>query len=167
MLPTIKQKTQFVKGNTGFTLIEVLIAMAIFSIGILGVAALQSGSIRGNTSARGVTDIAVIATDWLEMLRSLPYDDDALVGGPFGAPVTHTPLPAPDGSVPPAATDRIDNNYDGLIDEDNETGPLSIQYTVTTDWPIERTKTIEVTVTHDGASVRKQVTMQQIIPLII
>ncbi|RLC07188.1 MAG: hypothetical protein DRH90_00950 [Deltaproteobacteria bacterium] len=155
MLSTIRQNTRFVKGNTGFTLIEVLIALVIFAIGILGVAALQSGSIRGNTSARGVTDIALIATDRLEMLRSLPYDDPALSAG------VH---------VLNQATDRVDNNYNGLIDEDvpaDETGPITIQYTVTTDWPIERTKTVAVTVTHAGASVRKAVTMQQIIPLII
>ena len=103
MLSTIKKNTQYVKGNTGFTLIEVLIAMAIFSIGILGVAMLQSGSIRGNTSARGVTDIALIATDRLEMLRSLPYDDPALSDG------VH---------VLNQETDRVDNNYNGLIDED-------------------------------------------------
>lgn len=155
MLSTIRQNSQFVKGNTGFTLIEVLIAMVIFSVGILGVAMLQSGSIRGNTSARGVTDIALIATDRLEMLRSLPYDDPALATGVY---------------VLNQETDRIDNNYNGMIDETmpaNETGPLTIQYTVTTDWPIDRTKTVMVTVTHMGASVRKAVTMQQIIPLIL
>ena len=155
MLSTIRQNSQFVKGNTGFTLIEVLIAMAIFSIGILGVAMLQSGSIRGNTSARGVTDIALIATDRLEMLRSLPYDDPALAAGVY---------------VLNQETDRIDNNYNGMIDETmpaNETGSLTVQYTVTTDWPIDRTKTVAVTVTHVGASVRKAVTMQQIIPLIL
>ena len=155
MLSTIRQNSQFVKGNTGFTIIEVLIAMVIFSIGILGVAMLQSGSIRGNTSARGVTDIALIATDRLEMLRSLPYDDPALAAGVY---------------VLNQVTDRIDNNYNGMIDETmpaNETGSLTIQYTVTTDWPIDRTKTVAVTVTHVGASVRKAVTMQQIIPLIL
>ena len=155
MVSTIRQNSQFVKGNTGFTLIEVLIAMVIFSLGILGVAALQSRSINGNTSARGVTDIALIATDRLEMLRSLPYDDPALATGVYALdPVT----------------DRIDNNYNGMIDETmpaNETGPLTIQYTVTTDWPIERTKTVTVTVTHAGAAVQKAVTMQQIIPLIL
>jgi type IV pilus assembly protein PilV len=153
MFSTIKQNSQFVKGNTGFTILEVLIAVAIFSIGILGVVALQSGSIKGNTSARGVTDIALIATDRLEMLRSLPYNDPALT---------------PAGVVVLAQTaDRVDNDYDGDIDEANEAGPLTVQYAVTGDWPLERTKTVVVTVTHVGASVNKVVTMQQVIPLII
>jgi type IV pilus modification protein PilV len=137
----------------GFTLMEVLIAVAIFSIGILGVVALQSGSIRGNTSARGVTDIAVIASDCLEMLRSLPYNDPAL-----DADVGVFNLAQDD--------DDVDNDYDGFIDEANEAGPITVQYTVTGDWPLERTKTVVVTVTHTGASIRKQVTVQQIIPLI-
>lgn len=152
MLTRIRKHSQFVRGKDGFTLMEVLIATAIFSIGILGVAALQSGSIKGNSSARGVTDIALAATDRLEMLRSLPYNDPALTTGVY---------------VLDPASDRVDNNYDGFIDEDNETGPLTIQYTVTTDWPLERTKTVVVTATHAGASIRKQVAMQQIIPLII
>jgi len=159
MLSVIKQNIHIVRSNTGFTLIEVLIAVAIFSIGILGVAALQSGSIKGNTTARGVTDIAVIASDRLEMLRSLPYNDPALStpGGP-GAIRDY---------ILAQAVDRVDNDYDGDIDEANETGALSIQYTVTNDWPLERTKTVVVTVTHVGASVRKEVSVQQIIPLII
>jgi prepilin-type N-terminal cleavage/methylation domain-containing protein len=159
MFATIKLRTRFIGGEKGFTLMEVLIAGAIFSIGILGVAALQAGSIRGNTSARGVTDIAVIATDRLEMLRSLQYDDDALseVGGAGGDGVYALDQ----------ATDRVDNNYDGEIDETNESGAITIQYTVTADWPIDNTKTVIVTVTHSGASVSKEVTMQQIIPEII
>ncbi len=59
----------------GFTLIEVLIAMAIFSIGILGVAAMQTTAANGNSSARRVTNIANVAADYVERLISLPYND--------------------------------------------------------------------------------------------
>jgi prepilin-type N-terminal cleavage/methylation domain-containing protein len=133
----------------GFTLIEVLIALAIFSVGILGVAALQTNSISGNTTARGVTDITVAVSDRLETLRGMPYNDADLSDG------THTPQMTADG---------IDNNYNGLIDESNETGPLSVQWVVTNDMPMKDAKTVVVTVSHTGSAVDKTVTIQGIIP---
>ena len=65
----------------GFTLIEVLIAMAIFSIGILGVAAMQTTAAGGNSSARRVTNIANVAADHVERLISLPYNHASLNNG--------------------------------------------------------------------------------------
>ena len=63
------------KCNQGFTLIEVLIAMAIFSIGILAVANMQILSINQNASARLQTEATTLAVDWMERLLSLPYED--------------------------------------------------------------------------------------------
>ncbi len=57
----------------GFTLIEVLIAMAIFSIGILGVGTMQIRSTSGNTSARIRTEASVWAQDRVETLMLLSY----------------------------------------------------------------------------------------------
>ena len=65
--------------DRGFTLIEVLITMAIFSIGILAVALLQVNSINRNTTARMHTEATVVAVDWLERLRSLPYNHPDLI----------------------------------------------------------------------------------------
>ena len=45
----------------GFTLIEVLIGMVIFSVGILAVAALQVSSTKGNSSARRITEATALA----------------------------------------------------------------------------------------------------------
>jgi prepilin-type N-terminal cleavage/methylation domain-containing protein len=44
------------KSHHGFTLIEVLIAMAIFSIGILAVGAMQVSSTNSNAGARIQTE---------------------------------------------------------------------------------------------------------------
>ena len=75
----------------GFTLIEVLIAVAIFSIGILGVGTMQLRSTKGNTNARISTEASVWAQDMVETLMLLPYTDAALVRNP-GNPPAHQDL---------------------------------------------------------------------------
>ncbi|MGD8991823.1 MAG: type IV pilus modification protein PilV [Desulfobacterales bacterium] len=62
-------------GSRGFTLIEVLISMAIFAIGILAVTTMQMRSINQNASARLQTEATNLAADWMEQLLALPYDD--------------------------------------------------------------------------------------------
>ncbi len=57
--------------SEGFTLLEVLIALAIFSIGILGVAKLQIASTSGNASSRGWTEAASYGQLQLEELMAL------------------------------------------------------------------------------------------------
>ena len=70
--------------NQGFSLIEVLIAMAIFSIGIMAIAALQITGINSNSSARKITDVTYYAENQMETLMSLPWADADLIAG------THT-----------------------------------------------------------------------------
>ena len=67
--------------NGGFTLVEVMIGMAIFLIGFLAVGSLQTKAINGNSGAREATEAATRATDQLETLIAMPYNsiDD---GGP-------------------------------------------------------------------------------------
>ena len=61
-------------GIKGFTLIEVLMVMTIFSIGILAVAAMQITSTKGNASARRMTEASALAKKHVENLMRLPYD---------------------------------------------------------------------------------------------
>jgi type IV pilus assembly protein PilV len=68
----IEQKKQV--GIRGFTLIEVLIVMTIFSIGVLAVAAMQMTSTKGNASARRMTEATALAEEQIENLMQLPYD---------------------------------------------------------------------------------------------
>ena len=67
--------------NKGFTLVEVMIGMAIFVIGYLAVTSMQMLAIKGDTSARKTTEAATLAADQLETLIVLPYDNIAS-GGP-------------------------------------------------------------------------------------
>jgi type IV pilus assembly protein PilV len=61
-------------GIKGFTLIEVLIVLAIFSIGILAVAAMQMTSTKGNASARRITEATALAENQIENLMQVSYD---------------------------------------------------------------------------------------------
>ena len=59
----------------GFSIIETLIALSIFTIGILAGATLVLSSIGENGSARRITEATALAEDRLEQLMALPYDD--------------------------------------------------------------------------------------------
>lgn len=64
------------KGNQkGFTLIEILIAITVFAIGILAVAAMQIKAIQGNSFAGGMTKATNVAQNKMEELIALPFDD--------------------------------------------------------------------------------------------
>ena len=67
-----KQKIQM--DIKGFTLIEVLIVITIFSIGILAVAAMQMTSTKSNASARRMTEATALAENQIENMMQLPYD---------------------------------------------------------------------------------------------
>jgi type IV pilus modification protein PilV len=78
MLRKQSNKEEMPMGMHGFTLIEVLIVIAIFSIGILAVAAMQVASVQGNTSARKITEATGLAENRIERLLELPFDHDDL-----------------------------------------------------------------------------------------
>jgi len=54
----------------GFTLIEILVAVLVLSIGLLGVASLQATSIRNNNDASMQTQASYIASDIADRLRA-------------------------------------------------------------------------------------------------
>ncbi len=67
--------------NQGFTLLEVLIAISIFAIGILAVGSMQISAIMGNVTSRGSTEAATWAADRVEKLMALPYTGSELTAG--------------------------------------------------------------------------------------
>ncbi len=71
---TVREKS----GQRGFTLIEVLIAMAIFSLGMLAVGTLQITSTNSNASARIHTEEYTWVVDQIERLTGLDYEHDDL-----------------------------------------------------------------------------------------
>jgi len=117
------------KDNKGFTLLEVIFAVSILTVGILAVAAMQSTSIRGNASAWGTSEATTIAMGQIESLMDLPYDDADLedLGVDSHGPITN--------------------------------GRYNITWTVDDDELISRTKTVRVTVTWSNYGLNRNVSM--------
>jgi prepilin-type N-terminal cleavage/methylation domain-containing protein len=59
--------------SSGFSLMEVLIAICVFAFALLAMAQLQIVAIRGNSFANRLTTEATLAQDKLEEIMGLPY----------------------------------------------------------------------------------------------
>ena len=150
------------KNQNGFTLIEVLIGMTVFAIGILGVAAMQLSAIKGNSYSSHLSEASTISQDKIENFISLNYNDPVFNDDDG------------DGTNKDADNDGIDdtNNNFGLDDTNNpdetnqSNGVTGVQYTtfcnIAVDQPIQNTKTIRTITTWTEKGATKTVTINYI-----
>jgi prepilin-type N-terminal cleavage/methylation domain-containing protein len=64
-----------IKGEYGYTLLEVVVAISILTIGLLAVVSMLATSIRGSTTAGSSVEATTWAQDKLEDLMARPYGD--------------------------------------------------------------------------------------------
>lgn len=67
----------------GFTLIEILIAMTVFTIGILAIATLQYTTTRNNTMGNLLTQATMLARARIERLKNQDINSAALAPGNY------------------------------------------------------------------------------------
>jgi len=77
--PAAAARRQRLRSQGGFSMIEVLVTVLILAIGLLGLAGLQSTSLRSNHSAMLRSQATVLAYDIVDRLRA--NRDAALNGG--------------------------------------------------------------------------------------
>ena len=61
--------------DCGFTLMEVLITIVLLTVGLLGMAALTTGIIKGNKQSSRLTTATTLAQDKIEDVRRLGYSN--------------------------------------------------------------------------------------------
>ena len=101
-----KKRTSIVSGN-GFSLIEVLIALVILSVGMLGVLTLQVKGLQFSQSARVSTNAILAASDMADRIRANPTAGANYAVG-FDEGLDAQPVPQcadlPDAPLPDGAT---------------------------------------------------------------
>lgn len=127
-----KTSIKRLKKQDGFTLIEVLIALTIFAVGLLAIAAMQTSAIRMNSTGNRVTELSTLGIDRLENLMSLPYSDPWL-----------EQAGNPPGGVDSAGNTHQINTADGYL----------LSWNIADNKPTTNTKTITLTVTGNGKSL--------------
>lgn len=141
-----------VSSEKGFTLLEVILAIAVLSFGLLAVASMQVSAIRGNAFASDVTEGTTVAADKLEKLLQAGLSN-------YNAP------------------DLIDTDGDGgaglahdtsaTADHEETQGLYRIFWNVAEDHILDRTKTVIVIVIWSDHGQDKQVSLRGIVPEII
>ena len=136
----------------GFTLLEVLIALLVLSIGLLGLAALQTTGLRSNEMASMRTTSTMLAYDISDRMRANPQgilDGDYVINT---GPITGTPTDCTSNDCTTAQLalydldqwkDAVATLPGGLGDITQTAGP-PLTHTITVRWDENRTGATEL-----------------------
>ena len=69
------------RNRNGFTLIEVMVAMTVLLIGVLGVMGMQYFAVTGNASSRELRVATTLNTEYLDQILATPYNNMVALGG--------------------------------------------------------------------------------------
>ena len=126
----------------GFTLLEIMIAIFVFSVGLLGLATMQVSAVRGNNFSDTLTEAANLATDRMEKIMAAGYNtvadtDDDGAGGLNDATVA-------------------------TADDQEVQGIYQIFWNVAEDVTVNNTKTVNIIITWIERGATRTLTMQGI-----
>jgi prepilin-type N-terminal cleavage/methylation domain-containing protein len=103
----------------GFSLVEVIVAMAILASSLIAMAQLFAVATKNNVNARATTSTTILANQKLEQLRSLSWGFD-VIGLPvsdFGSDTTTLPPSASGGTgLSPSPGNTLSENVPGYVD---------------------------------------------------
>ncbi len=148
------------KKEAGFTLMEILIAIAILAFGLLAVATMQAWSIKGNSQAIGITEGITVAQDKIEEFIGLDYNHIDLRDTDNDGTTQDT---APDDGVDDDGGNFGLDNTTGAgtaaADHTDSYGRYNIYWNVAVDEPINNVKTIRVIVEWTDRLATKRATV--------
>jgi type IV pilus modification protein PilV len=127
----------------GFTLIEAVIAIAVVTIGVLAINAMQTGAVRGNAKANQITSVSTWAGNYMEQVNAMDYDD--LVDTDGDGTDQDADGNGIDDDGGNFGLDDIDANAD-FTDATHPSGLFTLYANVAEDYPIQAVKTVRIIV---------------------
>ncbi len=136
----------------GFTLVEVMLALAVLTIGIMSMFAMQATSIKGNVSASTITTAANYSADRIEKIFAMDYDDlkdneaaDGIAGAGDGL-------------------NGLDHDTDATADgkDPNPPAGYEIYWNVAEDEPMPFTKSVNIIAVRTNRGEAKRVVFEYI-----
>lgn len=124
--------------QTGFTLVEVMIAMVVIAVGFLAMSMLQITSVNKNAGSSIRTESTTWATSKIEEIMSWSYSDSRLTD-----------------NQPAGTAEGTSSSPDTLY---------TIQYFVTDNLPMANTKTIDIKVTWTREGATRTTDFSSVIP---
>jgi len=120
--------------DRGYTLIEIMIAISIFAIGFLAIAYLQITASKNSRTGSEITEAATIATDRMERLMVLAFDD------PLLDPTANPHPPAPDNAQGKYSIQWLVADTDLNADGTNDSKVINMSVS----WPGAGSKTVNI-----------------------
>ena len=138
-----------ISGEKGFTILEIVIGVSIFLVGMLGVAAMEISAIRAEAFSIRLTEATMLARSTFEELMSAPYEDSRLDATIYTiANVNNFNENDPNAvtygrnNINPADNTKVEHNPDPLGVGTN--GKFRVFYNLCEDCLIEDTKSIRI-----------------------
>ncbi|GEM_PF-2287054 len=130
----MKNMTTLKSGQKGFTLLELLVAMSILTVGLLGLASMMTSGIGSDRFAHAIAVEGSVGTLVMEEITSRDGDDAIFDSAVAGATYDLDPASA--------ATTRVVNNR-----------TYTATYSVTPNTPVTGVATVSVSITSDGRTI--------------
>ncbi len=117
-------KTEILGSEEGFTLIEVMIALMLLTIGILGMMVMQTSATTSNYRASTITTASSIAARQVETLRNMPFA--SVTNGATVDPATSYPVNWTVANIPALPDARL---ITVTVNRPQGMAPIIYQYT--------------------------------------
>jgi len=157
------------QNNRGFSLLEVLMGITVFMIGMLGVTALSISSLKSNTFSGNMSEATILASHKIEELMALDFKHDDLTDTD-GDGTEEDPPPDNDGVDESGGNFGLDDIGTGADEADHfdlgvgKNSIYDIYWNVAVGEPLpKRTKTINVIVEWEMKEVKRQMNLYSIL----